>query len=56
MDKYILYPGCSMESSAKAYYDSLLKIAPVIGLQLEEISDWNCCGATEYLGISLAPA
>jgi heterodisulfide reductase subunit B len=45
-----------MESSAKAYYDSLLKIAPVIGLQLEEISDWNCCGATEYLGISLAPA
>ena len=56
MDKYILYPGCSMESSAKAYYDSLLKIAPVIGLGLEEINDWNCCGATEYLGISLAPA
>lgn len=56
MDKYILYPGCSMESSAKAYYDSLLKIAPVIGLNLEEINDWNCCGATEYLGISLTPA
>ena len=56
MGKYILYPGCSMESSAKAYYDSLLKIAPVIGLDLEEIEDWNCCGATEYLGISLAPA
>jgi heterodisulfide reductase subunit B len=56
MDKYILYPGCSMESSAKAYYDSLLKIAPVIGLQLQEIDDWNCCGATEYLGISLTPA
>ena len=56
MDKYILYPGCSMESSAKAYYDSLLKVAPVIGLGLNEIDDWNCCGATEYLGISLAPA
>ncbi len=56
MDKYILYPGCSMESSAKAYYDSLLQIAPVIGLELEEIHDWNCCGATEYLGISLTPA
>jgi heterodisulfide reductase subunit B len=56
MDKYILYPGCSMESSAKAYYDSLIKIAPVIGLELEEIEDWNCCGATEYLGISLTPA
>ncbi len=56
MDKYLLYPGCSMESSAKAYYDSLIKIAPVIGLELEEIEDWNCCGATEYLGISLTPA
>ena len=56
MDKYILYPGCSMESSAKAYYDSLIKIAPVIGLELQEIEDWNCCGATEYLGISLTPA
>lgn len=56
MGKYILYPGCSMESSAKAYYDSLLKVAPVLGLGLEEIDDWNCCGATEYLGISLAPA
>ena len=56
MSKYILYPGCSMESSAKAYYDSLLKIAPVLGLDLEEIEDWNCCGATEYLGISLTPA
>src|SRR5512134_187355 len=56
MDKYILYPGCSMESSAKAYHDSLLKVAPVIGLELEEIEDWNCCGATEYLGISLTPA
>jgi heterodisulfide reductase subunit B len=56
MNKYLLYPGCSMESSAKAYYDSLLKVAPVIGLDLEEIKDWNCCGATEYLGISLTPA
>jgi heterodisulfide reductase subunit B len=56
MDKYLLYPGCSMESSAKAYYDSLIKVAPVIGLELEEIDDWNCCGATEYLGISLTPA
>ena len=56
MDKYILYPGCSMESSAKAYYDSLMQVAPVIGLELEEIEDWNCCGATEYLGISLTPA
>jgi heterodisulfide reductase subunit B len=45
-----------METSAKAYNDSLKVIAPPIGLELEEIDDWNCCGATEYLGISLTPA
>ena len=26
MSKYLLYPGCSMESSARAYYDSLKAI------------------------------
>lgn len=56
MNKYILYPGCSMESSARAYYDSLKAITDIIGLDLQEIEDWNCCGATEYLGIKLTPA
>jgi len=56
MTKYLLYPGCSMETSAKAYNDSLIAVAKPIGLELEEIEDWNCCGATEYLGISLTPA
>ncbi len=56
MTKYLYYPGCSMETSAKAYGFSLAKIAPLLGLDLEEIEDWNCCGATEYLGISLTPA
>lgn len=56
MAKYLLYPGCSMESSAKAYNESLMAIAKPIGLDLEEVEDWNCCGATEYLGISLTPA
>lgn len=56
MSKYLLYPGCSMETSAKAYNDSLTAIAGPMGLEMEEIDDWNCCGATEYLGISLTPA
>jgi heterodisulfide reductase subunit B len=45
-----------MESSAKAYSDSLMAVSKPIGLELEEVEDWNCCGATEYLGISLTPA
>ena len=56
MNKYLLYPGCSMESSGRAYRDSILAITEPLDLQLEEIEDWNCCGATEYLGINLIPA
>jgi heterodisulfide reductase subunit B2 len=56
MKDYLLYPGCSMEASARAYYDSLKAIAAPLGLNLKEIDDWNCCGATEYLGISRTPA
>jgi heterodisulfide reductase subunit B len=56
MSDYILYPGCSMETGARAYYDSLKAISKPIGLNLKEIDDWNCCGATEYFGISKTPA
>jgi heterodisulfide reductase subunit B len=56
MKKFLLYPGCSMEASASAYRDSLMATKDIMGLDLEEIKDWNCCGATEYLGISLTPA
>lgn len=56
MSKYMFYPGCSMESSAKAYDESMLEILKPLGLDFQEIDDWNCCGATEYVGISLTPA
>ena len=56
MSDYLLYPGCSMEASARAYDQSLKAIAPQLGLNLKEIDDWNCCGATEYLGLSTTPA
>jgi heterodisulfide reductase subunit B len=56
MNKYLLYPGCSMESSGKAYGESIHAIVEPLDLHFEEIDDWNCCGATEYLGINLIPA
>jgi heterodisulfide reductase subunit B len=56
MEKYIFYPGCGMETSAKAYNESLQEVIGPLGMELDEIQDWNCCGATEYLGISLVPA
>ena len=56
MSSYLYYPGCSMDSSAKSYRDSLDAISGPLGLDLLEIDDWNCCGATEYLGTSRTPA
>lgn len=56
MKKYLLYPGCSLESSGRAYGDSIHAITEPLDLHFEEIDDWNCCGATEYLGINLIPA
>ena len=56
MSDYIFYPGCSMESSAKAYHASTLAVCKQLGIGLKEIDDWNCCGATEYLSLDLIPA
>ncbi len=56
MSDYLFYPGCSMESSAKAYQASLDAICKPLGINLHEIEDWNCCGATEYLSLELLPA
>jgi len=56
MKDYLLYPGCSMEFGARAYERSLNAISAPLDIRLHEIDDWNCCGATEYLGISRTPA
>jgi heterodisulfide reductase subunit B len=56
MTRYLYYPGCSMESSARAYHESLRAVCGHLTLELSEIDDWNCCGATEYVGISTTPA
>jgi heterodisulfide reductase subunit B len=56
MSEYLFYPGCSMESSAKAYYHSVTSVCKTLDVKLNEIDDWNCCGATEYLSLDLTPA
>ncbi|NMC13937.1 MAG: disulfide reductase [Chloroflexi bacterium] len=45
-----------MESSAKAYYESMMAICKPLDISLKEIDDWNCCGATEYLSLDIIPA
>ncbi len=45
---YAYYPGCSLECNAAAYDHSVRAVSDMFGIQLVEIDDWNCCGATEY--------
>lgn len=48
MKKYAYYPGCSLESLAVSYHQSAIEAGRELGLDFQEIDDWNCCGATAY--------
>jgi len=50
-DGYVYFPGCSLNSSGIAYNDSLKTLFRLLGEKLEELPDWNCCGATSYMCI-----
>ncbi|MHC5048940.1 MAG: heterodisulfide reductase-related iron-sulfur binding cluster, partial [Planctomycetota bacterium] len=49
--KYLYYPGCSLKGTGRAYEESLLAVFETLGLPLEELGQWNCCGATAYMAI-----
>jgi len=44
--KYAYFPGCSLESTAKEYDLSTRTVLGALGIELEELTDWNCCGAS----------
>ncbi|MBU0494139.1 MAG: CoB--CoM heterodisulfide reductase iron-sulfur subunit B family protein [Chloroflexi bacterium] len=44
--RYAYYPGCSLKSSAAEYETSLLAMCQALDIELAEVPDWNCCGAT----------
>lgn len=46
--EYSFYPGCSSErySSATNYMTSVRSMCNTLDIQLNEIPDWNCCGAS----------
>ena len=51
MTKYSYFPGCSLKGTGRAYEESLLPEQRALDIQLEELDDWNCCGATAYFGV-----
>lgn len=50
--KYLYYPGCSLEGSAQEYNISTKAVLKALGVELLEISDWTCCGASAAAAVS----
>ena len=46
MIAYQYYPGCSLHASARDYDESVKGVLGCLEIKLEEVPDWNCCGAT----------
>ena len=44
--KYAYYPGCSLHSTAKEYDRSLRAVCEDIGIELDEVKNWVCCGSS----------
>jgi heterodisulfide reductase subunit B len=59
MKAFSLFPGCSLEGTARDYGESVEAVAEALGLELGELEDWSCCGASsahctdEFLSIAL---
>lgn len=44
--KYAFFPGCSLQSSAWDFAHSTRAVCRALGIELEDIPDWSCCGST----------
>lgn len=54
--KFSYYPGCSLRGLGRAYDESLRAVMEHLGVELCELDDWNCCGATAYMAVDEAKA
>ena len=48
--KYSYYPGCTLRTKAKKLDQYARISADVLGIKLEEIENWQCCGGVYPLG------
>lgn len=51
MNGYEYFPGCSLKGTGKPYEESLLAVFDELGVDIDELRDWNCCGATAYTAV-----
>ncbi|MCD8489961.1 MAG: CoB--CoM heterodisulfide reductase iron-sulfur subunit B family protein [Desertifilum sp.] len=50
--KYSYYPGCSLHTTAKEFDISTKVVMQELGIELEELQDWSCCGGSVAAGVS----
>ena len=48
--KFSYYPGCTLRNKAKDLDAYARASAKALGFELEELSDWQCCGGVYPLG------
>lgn len=53
---YTYFPGCSLKGTGRAYEESLLAVLSALDVEVKEINDWNCCGATAYMAVDESKA
>ena len=50
--QFSYYPGCSVEGMNKAYDKATRVVCEALDINLTELTDWNCYGATSYMAIN----
>ncbi|MEE2525752.1 CoB--CoM heterodisulfide reductase iron-sulfur subunit B family protein [Hyphobacterium sp. HN65] len=50
-EKVAYYPGCALEGTGHAYNRSTKALGKALDLELEEVKNWNCCGAMEVKNV-----
>lgn len=57
--RYAFFPGCTLESAAGELKIATEKTCAALGIELEEIKGWTCCGAAQiqdiddFLGVAI---
>ena len=57
--RYAFFPGCTLESAASELKIATLKTCERLGIEIQEIEGWTCCGAAQiqdiddFLGVAV---
>ncbi|MGI6031976.1 MAG: CoB--CoM heterodisulfide reductase iron-sulfur subunit B family protein [Coriobacteriales bacterium] len=49
--RYAFFPGCTLESASAELKTSTVKTCAALGIEIEEIDGWSCCGASQVQDI-----